>query len=317
MAPKRAARVVVPAEVELVPDEGEAQTEDAAGAREHMDADESEGDVLELKRMFQKFLLDQQDRDARQAQEVVRQETRWKSLQHQFRLLQSEVSRRASVEDLRDRAVAGPEGSPGDSAAPRDWNAGQVVKEVKLQKLCEEDDIEHYLTTFERIAELCRWPREDWAIRLIPLLTGRARSAYVAMDVSEAREYVLVKEAILAKYSINQETYRQRFRAMEVLEDETPKELYVRLKDLYQKWVRPAEKTTQQVGEMVILEQFLRMLSPDLQTWVKEHGPATAEEAAQLAEVFVAARRRAEPWSNSRWKAMRDRPSRRLHSTSQ
>ncbi len=35
----------------------------------------------------------------------------------------------------------------------RNLNAGYVVKEVKLQKLCEEDDIEHYLTTFERIAE--------------------------------------------------------------------------------------------------------------------------------------------------------------------
>ncbi len=53
---------------------------------------ESEGDVLELKRMFQRFMRDQKERDARQAQEAPRQETRWKSLQHQFRLLQGEVS---------------------------------------------------------------------------------------------------------------------------------------------------------------------------------------------------------------------------------
>ncbi len=72
--------------------------------------------------------------------------------------------------------------------------------------LCEEDDIEHYLTTFERIAEVCRWPREDWVIRLIPLLTGKACSAYVAMDVMDAREYAHVNEAILAKYSINQKS---------------------------------------------------------------------------------------------------------------
>lgn len=217
---------------------------------------ESEGDVLELKRMFQKFMVDQQERDACQAQEAACQETRWKSLQHQFRLLQGEVSWRASMEDLRDRAVAGPESSPGVSVGSHNLNAGYAVKEVKLQKLCEEDDIEHYLTTFERIAEVCRWPREDWAIRLIPLLTGKARSAYVAMDVVDAREYAHVKEAILAKYSINQKNYRQRFHATEVLGDETPKELYVRLKDMYQKWVSPAGKTKQQIGEMVILEQF-------------------------------------------------------------
>uniref|UniRef100_A0A8C1Z3T0 SCAN box domain-containing protein n=1 Tax=Cyprinus carpio TaxID=7962 RepID=A0A8C1Z3T0_CYPCA len=87
--------------------------------------------------------------------------------------------------------------------------------------------------------------KEDWAIRLIPLLTGKARSAYVAMDVVDAREYEHVKEAILAKYSINQETYRQQLRALEVLED------------VYQKWVRPAGKTKQKIGEMIVLEQFL------------------------------------------------------------
>ncbi len=57
------------------------------------------------------------------------------------------------MENLQDRAVAGPEGSSGVSISSRNLNAGYVVKEVKLQKLCEEDDIEHYLTTFERIAE--------------------------------------------------------------------------------------------------------------------------------------------------------------------
>lgn len=64
--------------------EGEVQTKDAAGAVEHMDADELEGDVLELKRMFQKFMADQLERDECQAQEAACQETRWKSLQHQF-----------------------------------------------------------------------------------------------------------------------------------------------------------------------------------------------------------------------------------------
>ncbi len=59
------------------------------------------------------------------------------------------------------------------------------------------------------------------------------------------------------------------------------------------------------------------MLNQELQTWVKEHGPSTAEEAAHLADVFVAARRRAEPWSLSRWKTTRDRSSRRPSSASQ
>lgn len=68
------------------------------------------------------------------------------------------------------------------------------------------------------------------------------------------------------------------------------KQLHVRLKDLFYKWVKPAENTVYEVAETIILEQFLRMLGPELQTWIRENDPSSAEEAARLADVFVAAR---------------------------
>lgn len=61
-----------------------------------------------------------------------------------------------------------------------------------------------------------------------------------------------MKAAILKEYDINPETYRQRFRSLDVESEESPKEQYVR--------------------ELIGMEQFLRMLSPELQVWVKEHG---------------------------------------------
>lgn len=48
-------------------------------------------------------------------------------------------------------------------------------------------------------------------------------------------DYDRVKGAILSKYDIKPETYRQRFRSLEVSPDESPKELYVRIKELYGK----------------------------------------------------------------------------------
>lgn len=53
----------------------------------------------------------------------------------------------------------------------------------------------------------------DWVFRLLPLLTGKARGAYVHMDVDDAHEYDKVKTAVLKKY-INPETYRHRFRSL-------------------------------------------------------------------------------------------------------
>lgn len=72
------------------------------------------------------------------------------------------------------------------------------------------------------MAIACRWPKVNWAIRLASLLMGKACSAYVAMDGTDAEDYDKVKEAILIKYEINSEIYRQRFHSSEILPDETP-----------------------------------------------------------------------------------------------
>lgn len=60
--------------------------------------------------------------------------------------------------------------------------------------LQEDDDIEYYLTTFEWIAQACRWSTEDWVLHLMPLLTGKARAAYVAMELDDTFKYARVKE---------------------------------------------------------------------------------------------------------------------------
>lgn len=72
---------------------------------------------------------------------------------------------------------------------------------------------------------------------------------------------------------------------------------------LYVKWMQPKSKSIEEVGEVIILEQYLRMLSPELQVWVREHDPKSASQAAKLADVFVAARKGNQPWC---WRTNRD-----------
>uniref|UniRef100_A0A8C5CV84 SCAN box domain-containing protein n=1 Tax=Gadus morhua TaxID=8049 RepID=A0A8C5CV84_GADMO len=109
--------------------------------------------------------------------------------------------------------------------------------------------------------------------------------------MDHATDYNRVKEAILHKYSINEEVYRRRFREPDVRPGESPRELYTRLRDLFEKWIRPADKSVEEVAEVLILEQFLRTLAPDIRIWVKEHQPQSGQGAAELVENFMAARR--------------------------
>lgn len=53
--------------------------------------------------------------------------------------------------------------------------------------------------TFERIAAACWWPKSDWVFQLILLLTSKARSTYVHMDMDDAHDYESVKDVMLKK----------------------------------------------------------------------------------------------------------------------
>ena len=65
-------------------------------------------------------------------------------------------------------------------------------------------------TTFERIMAANEVSRERWSFQLAPQLTGKAQQAYAAFPPEDAKSYDAVKEAILRRYDITEETYCQR-----------------------------------------------------------------------------------------------------------
>ena len=97
----------------------------------------------------------------------------------------------------------------------QDLVRGHIEKEarkdadgIKLTRLTETDDIESYLTTFERLMKAYEIKESRWAFKLAPQLTGRAQQAYAALEPADAECYATVKAAILRRYNINEETYR-------------------------------------------------------------------------------------------------------------
>ena len=60
---------------------------------------------------------------------------------------------------------------------------------LKLTKLTERDNIEAFLTTFERAIEAHGVERDKRAVILAPQLTGKAQLAYAAMSNEDARDY--------------------------------------------------------------------------------------------------------------------------------
>lgn len=123
-----------------------------------------------------------------------------------------------------------------------------------MTRLTEEDDIESYLTTFERIMAANEVARERWYFQLAPHLTGKAQQAYAALSLDDAKTYDTVKEVILRRYDINEETYRQRFRKLQPKEAESPQD-----SPKATRWVRES-KTREDLLDLIVREQFLAIL---------------------------------------------------------
>ena len=63
------------------------------------------------------------------------------------------------------------------------------------------------------------------------LLSGKAMAAYAALTPEDAIQYEKVKKAILRRYEINEETYRQWFRQDRKKGEESYREYADRLGD--------------------------------------------------------------------------------------
>ena len=132
--------------------------------------------------------------------------------------------------------------------------------------------------------------QERWAFKLAPQLVGKAQQAYAALNPDDAKDYVILKKAILLRYDINEESYRQRFRAATRKEGETNRELSARLQDLADKWTQGCN-TEEELKDLIVLEQLVSTLPENVRIWVKERKPKTSTEAGQLADDYTQARK--------------------------
>lgn len=80
------------------------------------------------------------------------------------------------------------------------------------------------------------------------------------------------------------EAARLRFRSFCYEEVEGPREALTQLRVLCHQWLQPESCSKEQMIELLVLEQFLGVLPPEIQAWVRGQRPGSPEEAAALVE---------------------------------
>ncbi|XP_054832549.1 zinc finger protein 420-like [Eublepharis macularius] len=158
------------------------------------------------------------------------------------------------------------------------------------------DDAKAFLASFEQVAEACHWPKKEWVARLLPALCGEAEMAFKKLNVGDREDYGTVKAAILRGDIFSREQKRQQFRHFSYQEAEGPRGVYSHLQELCNQWLKAEKQTKEQILEQLILEQFLTVLPPEMQSWVRDSGPETCCQAVALAEDFLLRQQTAEAW---------------------
>nr|XP_008104013.1 PREDICTED: uncharacterized protein LOC103278093 isoform X6 [Anolis carolinensis] len=164
------------------------------------------------------------------------------------------------------------------------------------------DEAKAFLASFEQVAKACRWPKEEWAARLMPALSGEAEQAFLSLEARDREDYGKVKAAILRGETLRAELQRQHFRQFCCQEVEDPRRVYSQVQELCSRWLKPERRSKEQILELLVLEQFLASLPQDLQGWIRGGGPETCSQAVALAEDFLL--KRQQEADSARWQGL-------------
>lgn len=129
---------------------------------------------------------------------------------------------------------------------------------------------------------------------MVPLLTGKAFEAYSRLSDGESGKYGKIKEAILKRYELTSEAYREKFRQARQQSDESFKDYQVRTEKYLSHWCEREDIHGQynSLYDLVLREQLLKFCDKDLQVWVHEHRPKNVKEVIDLVEAYQTAHKR-------------------------
>ena len=165
-----------------------------------------------------------------------------------------------------------------------------LVSNLRLVPKFDESDPDTFFSLFERVANSRGWPDSERVVMLQSVFTGKAQAAYSALGERESKVYRTVKEAVLKAYELVPEAYRQRFRSWRKANRQSNVEFARDLTKHFNRWCSALEVTSfERLCDVIVLEQFIDCVPPEVATHIIERGISTVSDAATVADEYILA----------------------------
>ena len=222
----------------------------------------------------------QADNRAREQQQEA--DNRDRDQKHTLRL--AEIQRETARETAdRQDAIQMREGELADRKAA-------MRTMPKLQPFDDKnDDMDAFIRRFESYAVSLEWPKDRWAINLSALLHGIALDVYNRQTVNETSNYDSLKEALLRRFLLTEEGFREKLRTAKPERGESFGQFMTRLEGYLNRWIElgHVDKTYQGLKDALLKEQAMSVVTRNLRIFIMERKPKDIGEMSILAEQYL------------------------------
>ncbi|XP_075188552.1 uncharacterized protein LOC142270515 [Anomaloglossus baeobatrachus] len=150
-------------------------------------------------------------------------------------------------------------------------------------------DVYIFLRGFETTCLQYQLPKNQWTRYLIPVLRGKALEVFASLPEEQAGDYEAIKQALIRKYQLTPEVYRQRFRTLQRGPHESNRDVVERLRANFDQWTQGLSVTTaEELMDLLVKEQFLHRCPVDVRQFVMDREPKDANTAAEIACAYEA-----------------------------
>lgn len=221
------------------------------------------------------------ERAAREKQKRYERERQKEERERKIQELKEQLAEYASHGPITERSERAGSVSPG----------ALYINPKKLMEPFDEsrDDVDAYLRQFERIAACQGLERSELAMALSLLLEGAALSIFERMPSSDSNDYDKVKIALLQRFRLGAEEFRQKFRQCKPEDAETGRQFAARLSNYFDSWIELSgtERTYEAIRNRIIGEQFLNCCNADLVDFLKERRLQALDDLAESTDAYI------------------------------